>query len=147
MRKIQSKFTAILAGGSGANFTAMPQVGGDPIVESGSNADGEWTRFSDGTQICLFQAANYDISSYRSNTSAQGLTIYRWVGITLDFPIDFTDPPSKNQAFRLATNNTFTSSINENDLTTEWSFGIHALSDQSNDEISFVELTAIGRWK
>jgi hypothetical protein len=29
----------------------MPQVGGDPIVESGSNSDGEWTRWSDGTQI------------------------------------------------------------------------------------------------
>ena len=43
---------ADLTGGADANFTAMPQVGGDPIVESGSNADGEWTRWSDGTQIC-----------------------------------------------------------------------------------------------
>jgi hypothetical protein len=41
---------AELSGGPLANFTAMPQVGGDPIVESGSNADGEWTRWSDGTQ-------------------------------------------------------------------------------------------------
>ena len=31
------------------DFTAMPSVGGDPVVESGSNADGEWTRFADGT--------------------------------------------------------------------------------------------------
>jgi hypothetical protein len=46
-----------LAGGASANFTAMPQVGGDPIVESGSNADGEWTRWSDGTQICTLQSA------------------------------------------------------------------------------------------
>jgi hypothetical protein len=79
MRKIQSRFTGIainttaeigqavsdhvalpdphsqyaeLSGGASANFTTMPQVGGDPIVESGSNADGEWTRWSDGTQIC-----------------------------------------------------------------------------------------------
>ncbi len=29
----------------------MPTVGGDPIVESGSNSDGEWVRFADGTQI------------------------------------------------------------------------------------------------
>ena len=50
MRKIQGKFSSILAGGSDANFTAMPQVGGDPIVESGSNSDGEWTRWADGTQ-------------------------------------------------------------------------------------------------
>ena len=43
---------AELTGGADANFTAMPQVGGDPIVESGSNADGEFTRWADGTQIC-----------------------------------------------------------------------------------------------
>jgi len=52
MRKIQGKFSSILTGGASANFTAMPQVGGDPIVESGSNADGEWTRWSDGKQTC-----------------------------------------------------------------------------------------------
>jgi len=38
---------------SGANnFTQMPTVGGTPIVESGSNSDGEWTRWADGTQEC-----------------------------------------------------------------------------------------------
>ena len=68
LRKIQSRFTGIainttaeigqavsdhvalpdphsqyaeLSGGASANFASMPQVGGDPIVESGSNADGE----------------------------------------------------------------------------------------------------------
>ena len=38
-----------LAGGAAANFASMPQVGGDPIVESGSNTDGEWAKWSDGT--------------------------------------------------------------------------------------------------
>ena len=33
----------------GISSTLMPQVGGDPIVESGSNADGEWAKWSDGT--------------------------------------------------------------------------------------------------
>ena len=33
------------------DFAAMPTVAGDPIVESGSNADGEWTRWADGTQV------------------------------------------------------------------------------------------------
>jgi hypothetical protein len=49
---ISPTFYAQLAGGPLANFTAMPQVGGDPIVESGSNADGEWTRWADGKQTC-----------------------------------------------------------------------------------------------
>lgn len=33
------------------DFDNMPQVDGNPIVESGSNSDGEWTRWADGTQI------------------------------------------------------------------------------------------------
>ena len=37
---------------SGANFTDMPNVDGVPIVESGSNSDGEFVRFGDGTQEC-----------------------------------------------------------------------------------------------
>jgi len=52
---ISPTFYAQLAGGPLANFTAMPQVGGDPVVESGSNADGEWTRWADGTQICTWE--------------------------------------------------------------------------------------------
>ena len=79
LRKIQGKFTGIainttaeivqavsdhvalpdphsqyaeLSGGASANFTSMPQVGGDPIVESGSNANGDYVKYADGTQIC-----------------------------------------------------------------------------------------------
>ena len=52
MRGIQGRFSSILAGGSDANFTTMPQVGGDPIVESGSNSNGEYTKFADGTLLC-----------------------------------------------------------------------------------------------
>ena len=37
---------------SQGKFEAMPVSDGAPIVESGSNADGEWTRWADGTQIC-----------------------------------------------------------------------------------------------
>ena len=39
----------------------MPQVGGDPVVESGSNADGEWTRWADGTQIAMISNANGEV--------------------------------------------------------------------------------------
>ena len=49
---ISPTFYAQLAGGPLANFTTMPQVGGDPIVESGSNADGEFTKWADGTLLC-----------------------------------------------------------------------------------------------
>ena len=51
LSKKASRQYAELSGDTPANFTTMPQVGGDPIVESGSNADGEWTRWADGTQV------------------------------------------------------------------------------------------------
>ena len=35
------------------DFTQMPEQDGNPIVESGSNSDGEWVRFADGTQIAF----------------------------------------------------------------------------------------------
>lgn len=34
------------------------QHNGAPIVESGSNSDGEWTRWADGTQVC--RVTDYD---------------------------------------------------------------------------------------
>ena len=34
----------------GLDSTSMPNSGGDPVVESGSNSDGEWVRLADGTQ-------------------------------------------------------------------------------------------------
>ena len=52
LSKKASRQYAELSGDTPANFTAMPQVGGDPIVESGSNADGEFTKWADGTLLC-----------------------------------------------------------------------------------------------
>jgi len=63
---------AEIAGGAAANFTAMPQVGGDPIVESGSNSDGEFTKWADGTMIC-FMSEN--ISDTDVNTATGGLFV------------------------------------------------------------------------
>jgi len=72
---------AEIAGGAAANFTAMPQVGGDPIVESGSNADGEWTRWSDGTQV---------IRKLFSLDAGRGPTIYEEAFV---YPIAFINSP------------------------------------------------------
>lgn len=59
------------------NFDTMPTVGGDPIVESGSNSDGEWTRWADGTQVCRYKGAT-------NNTS----------DVTWVFPSQFLGNPS-----------------------------------------------------
>ena len=66
---------------AGSNFPDMPQVGGDPIVESGSNADGEWTRWSDGTQV---------IRKLFSLDAGRGPTIYEEAFV---YPIAFINSP------------------------------------------------------
>jgi len=74
-----------LDGGASANFTAMPQVGGDPIVESGSNADGEWTRWADGTQITHLISGTLTASDEVSSGSG----LYSSVISTATFPRAF----------------------------------------------------------
>jgi hypothetical protein len=71
------------------NFTAMPQVGGDPIVESGSNTDGEWTRWADGTQICthVFTGA---VNDFGAGTL---LNMHRSAGFDWTFPVAFIATP------------------------------------------------------
>lgn len=39
-------------GGALYPFTAMPYVGTAPIIESGSNANGYYVKYADGTMIC-----------------------------------------------------------------------------------------------
>lgn len=54
---------AQLSGGADANFTTMPQVGGASIISSGSNSDGYWTDFSDGTSILSTIRRNITVNS------------------------------------------------------------------------------------
>lgn len=62
------------------DFEAMPSVGGDPIVESGSNSDGEWTRWADGTQ----KVSLFDRSQVYGDLDDAGRII-----ISITFPADF----------------------------------------------------------
>lgn len=56
------------------------------VVEEGSNANGEYVRYSDGLQVCLhlINTPNYDIS-------VSGGVMYRSDSIRWDFPISFND--------------------------------------------------------
>jgi hypothetical protein len=57
-------------------FDRMPDIAGDPIVESGSNADGEWTRWADGTQMVWYT-----------------LTLVTTGGTIWNFPLAFNSTP------------------------------------------------------
>lgn len=49
---IVSNLNLVQSGGLAGAFASMPFVGTAPIVESGSNANGSWIKYADGTMIC-----------------------------------------------------------------------------------------------
>lgn len=56
-------------GTGGPDFVAMPSVSGDPIVESGTNTDGYWVKYADGTQIIkASRSISLATSSYQTWT-------------------------------------------------------------------------------
>lgn len=126
---------ARLSGGTDANFIAMPQVGGDPIVESGSNADGEWTRWADGTQV---------VSGYLATTTAGSVQTGDSVPVT--FPLAFLNLPKVS----VALDGAFASRtiIALESLTSSSMSGSHTpvFNDGTNRSLFFHYL-ALGRWK
>ncbi len=71
----------------GMESAAMPTVAGDAVVESGSNSDGEWVRWADGTQSChLLREESLAINSGQTNGFYHAF-------VSWDFPMAFTAPP------------------------------------------------------
>jgi hypothetical protein len=134
-----------LDGGASANFTTMPQVGGDPIVESGSNADGEWTRWSDGTQICTIEKLASSATSFGNGTAIEP---YRSSVNNYLFPIAFfsTSPVVSSSACRnIAGVERIVYVAFESTSTTQI---IKAQSVAAlNDVAPTLMFNAIGRWK
>jgi len=131
---------AQLSGGADANFTSMPQVGGDPVVESGSNADGEWTRWSDGTQIAMVSNANGEVSGGP----------YTWT-----YPAAFNAAPTYASGQNISRNTP--SGINRtdyvsiggggNDLRTATDLDYYTATSVDYARPFAVTLFASGRWK
>src|SRR5690554_5910295 len=85
------------------DFVSMPTVGGDPIVESGSNSDGEWTRWADGTQVC---SAMLDGSLWGPSDIAIG-SGYRSESAFWTYPIPFMDDAASYATAESSSANTF----------------------------------------
>ena len=127
---------AEITGGANSNFTAMPQVGGDPIVESGSNADGEWTRWADGTQAVNTLAVS--VTPIAQDWSG---TLFR-TAATVTFPVTFIGAPNSlaslertGVASTLCTSRSTTTSGSE-----------FTVIGNTSDAVG-ISATAIGRWK
>jgi hypothetical protein len=119
------------------DFNTMPTVGGDPVVLSGSNADGEYTRFADGTQIC--RASTGQAGWSQISTSSEYIKL-------VDLPIAFINDNYIISGAIEYTLGTFTGryfigragSLSASSLT---------LQCYSGGGVLPVVFTAIGRWK
>lgn len=122
---------AQLAGGANADFTAMPEVGGSPIVESGSNANGSWTKWADGTM-------EQNGKTESKNDGAGVTTVY---GVT--FPVAFYSPPLVFAEIRSAVPERMSPSSSSG--TTTSTVNIYVQRDNNTD--FSLDWTAKGRWK
>ena len=110
------------------------------IIESGSNANGNYIKYADGT---LIQYGNVSLTT-SDNRSAGGLTYYS-TSTTINFPISFKD--SSYSAFSnvlLANMNYFCNSyMASNDAST----CNLAFVSTANNETRGIHWMAIGKWK
>lgn len=139
MSQLNTDTIANELGTGGPDFVGMPTVAGDPVVESGSNSDGQWTRYADGTQMCTSPSFPVDITFATGNIFKSD-TIPSWT-----FPAAFV---SKDGLVCVASSsdNSFTWANSIYTTTTATSAPLVAFSSGSTTNNGIVA-SAIGRWK
>lgn len=88
-----SNLNLVQSGGLAGAFSAMPFVGNAPIVESGSNAKGNWSKFADGTMICWTTLTSINVNQQENNVfgSTSGISYYGFK--SWEFPLAFISTP------------------------------------------------------
>lgn len=113
------------------------------IVESGSNANGSYVKFGDGTMICKIKyGLTTEVTASGNN---QSLTIYKLVR-TWIFPAAFYETPTVvGSAYQADYGLCATSAIGDNSdqatvvVQSLWAFNAYALAS--------TDVIAIGRWE
>lgn len=85
---IEVYLNSLIGGGATLPFVTMPYVGTAPVVVSGSNANGSYIKFSDGTMIC------WNSIAFNSQMMTAIGSIFQVVLALPDYPIAFYLLPS-----------------------------------------------------
>ena len=112
------------------------------IMESGSNANGEYVKYADGTMICSSSktvTTSAPVGNVYGSTSG---TIFLIPDAVSNFPVAFTVPP---RCFSNASRDTATPSPSVSNVSAS-QYVIRARSAQNGATFN-VEVLAIGRWK
>lgn len=118
----------------------MPFVGTAPIVESGSNANGEYTQYADGTLICR------KVALMTTNVNTAVGSLFRNQSEVWTFPVPFVgSPPATSR--EVMTQIAYGWSSMGSDTTTITRLTYCVMSATSYAYAPYVNLLAIGRWK
>ena len=108
-------------------------LAGGAIIESGSNANGEWTRYADGTQICLINAV---VPFSQNATSAY---------CTFTLPAAFAS--SNYRASCIGTRTEITYVVIRNKAVSSMEIVVSLKAPSQSDIDLGVDIIAIGKWK
>lgn len=126
---------------SSNDHASMPTVNGDPIVESGSNSDGEWTRWADGTQICSTAISK----DHPNGTSVDGVYISEVVDTPL--PASFVEQPRTSVGYFNSSNGFWVQARTSASPPYDWISQAFRATSFTVGGVGTVDLTATGRWK
>ena len=111
------------------------------IIESGSNANGDWVRYADGTQICWMKL---EVTDQALNTALGGL----FTGIrVVTYPVIFIGgaPVVTCTRFQWSTGGGW-GTVN-NATTSSCTLRGYEVTSRASGTITYIQATAIGRWK
>jgi hypothetical protein len=129
---------------------AVSQAGGVPsgaVIEHGSNSNGSYVRFADGTQICRHRVNAGSATAFGSGTFNDP---YRTAPLSWTYPAAFTAKPEglgRAWTESASANNRrmmFVARLAD-EMEMEQIQGVR-WSDHTGDDATFISLMAIGRW-
>lgn len=124
----------------------VSQSGGVPtgaIIEKGSNSNGEYVRFADGTQICrmVFSAAG---AENKNLTASGGLGGYRTSQNVVPFPASFAASPCCSGHINNNGQNVRIELVSGPLASCQFAF--HAINTGTYTGSDTIYITAVGRW-
>jgi hypothetical protein len=125
-----------------ATFGSMPFVGSAPIVESGSNANGEYVKYADGTMICTSVSISSNVAAVIGEVSLSSPSTWNFPSVFDDTPTIVAgivgSPGSSNGAWgEVQSGNRSETSCNV----------FLVCADKNNRNTGYLKAIAIGRWK
>lgn len=116
---------------------------GNKIIDTGSNSNGNWIRFSDGTQIC-YGNVSFSLPSGWVNSST---VIWRGSGnLSQTYSQPFTSPPAVSFKTEIGEELNCALRTNTNTLFT-WRLTLLQESEPPTSTDKLLSYSAIGRWK